>query len=240
MSTITSNGTHATTTSTAGVFDGDHDKVWPYTHHLRIQVTNRLIGGIPSAPNVIEGWLRAKTLGADAAIDKMVHDTMIERGVDASEAITEIATVGSVNGFKADGTGIYIEGRQLKSAIKEAASVAVAAGKLNARKWGTTNKGLSGFIAEHVMVDEDRMHLHRDGAPMVAPDGVQQRQVNTFRGTSFTLEEYAEAPYFEATIHADWDFGHDFWSTLWLTGEKQGIGACRSQGFGRYKVVGWD
>lgn len=26
---------------------------------------------------------------------------------------------------------------------------------------------------------------------------------------------------------------------LWLTGQQQGIGASRSQGFGRYEVVAW-
>ena len=27
---------------------------------------------------------------------------------------------------------------------------------------------------------------------------------------------------------------------IWLTGEQQGIGASRSQGFGRYEVTGWE
>jgi hypothetical protein len=27
---------------------------------------------------------------------------------------------------------------------------------------------------------------------------------------------------------------------LWLTGEQQGVGASRSQGFGRYEVIKWE
>ena len=30
------------------------------------------------------------------------------------------------------------------------------------------------------------------------------------------------------------------WAAIWLTAEKNGIGASRSQGFGTFKVVAWD
>lgn len=30
------------------------------------------------------------------------------------------------------------------------------------------------------------------------------------------------------------------WAMIWLTGEQQGIGATRSQGYGRYTVTRWE
>jgi hypothetical protein len=42
------------------------------------------------------------------------------------------------------------------------------------------------------------------------------------------------------TIATDWDFSQEEWATIWLTGEKQGIGATRSQGYGEYVVTKWE
>ena len=39
---------------------------------------------------------------------------------------------------------------------------------------------------------------------------------------------------------SDRDFAAEEWALLWLTGEQQGIGATRSQGYGRYEVTRWE
>ncbi len=67
-----------------------------------------------------------------------------------------------------------------------------------------------------------------------------QRFVSTFRGTGIQYEEYVEDAKINFTIASDYDFSEEEWAMLWLTGQEQGIGASRSQGFGRYKVIGWD
>ncbi len=63
----------------------------------------------------------------------------------AAEAVEPMADK-HVNGFRRDEHGLFVEGRQLKAGIKEAASVARAAGKLPA-KFGLTNKGILAYIA---------------------------------------------------------------------------------------------
>lgn len=145
-----------------------------------------------------------------------------------------------VNGFKRDEEGLFIEGRQLKAAIKEAASVAVAGGKLRARGWGTTNKGIQGFLAEHVVVVEDKLHLG-----VMEPSGVHQRFIHkTLPGrgriSAIHYEEYVEDATIDFTVRTDFDFDERDWAMIWLTGGEQGIGASRSQGFGRYEVTAWE
>jgi hypothetical protein len=195
-----------------------------------------LAGGTPTDPHVAEGWLKTK-LGVDRddLIREMVAEVMVERGVTADEATKIVDTNKHLNGFKRDEHGLYIEGRQLKAALKEAASVAVAAGKLNGRGWGKTNKGLLSYLAEHVFVVEERLHLG-----VAQPSGVAQRFVHTFRGSGIQYEEYVEDAKISFTVIADHDFTEKEWATIWLTGENQGLGASRSQGYGRYQVTRWE
>jgi len=195
-----------------------------------------IAGGTPTDPNVAEGWLKTK-LGADKddLIREMVAQTMVERGVTADEATKLVDTQKHLNGFKRDDRGLYVEGRQLKAALKEAASCAVAAGKLNGRGWGKTNKGLLSYLAEHVFVVEEKLHLG-----VTEASGINQRFVHTFRGSGIQYEEYVEDAKVDFTVMADHDFSERDWAAIWTSGEQQGIGASRSQGYGRYEVTRWD
>lgn len=195
-----------------------------------------IAGGTPTDPKVAEGWLKTK-LGVDKddQIRAMVAETMVERGITADEAVKAVDENKHLNGFKRDEQGLYIEGRQLKAALKEAASCAVAAGKLNGRGWGKTNKGLLSYLSEHVFVVEDRLHLG-----VTEATGINQRFVHTFRGSGIQYEEYVTDAKVDFTVMADHDFSEKEWAAIWTSGEQQGIGASRSQGYGRYEVTRWD
>lgn len=217
------------------VFAKYADKMYPHRFAGQLHV-GRIAGGTPTDPKVAEGWLRTK-LGVDKddLIREQVAQVMVERGVTADEATKIVDTSKHLNGFKRDEQGLYIEGRQLKAALKEAASVAVAAGKLNGRGWGKTNKGLLSYLAEHAFVVEERLHLGVNEAT-----GIAQRFVHTFRGSGIQYEEYVDDAKVDFTVIADHDFSNEEWATIWTAGENQGIGASRSQGFGRYAVTRWD
>lgn len=216
------------------VFDSYRAKAFPHQYAGQLLV-GTIAGGTPTDPKVAEGWLRTKLADRDELIVEAVETTMVERGISADEATKLVDSQKHLNGFKRDEHGLYIEGRQLKAAIKEAANVAAGAGKIPGKKYGTTNKGLLGFVAEHIFVVEDRLHLG-----VTEPTGIVQRFVHTWRGTGIQYEEYVEDAKVPFTIAADWDFGDEFWAMLWLTGEQQGIGASRSQGFGRYEITKWE
>lgn len=198
-------------------------------------VVGTLVGGIPSDPKVAEGWIRTK-MGqtSDSAVQQMVAQVMAERGVDADEAVRIANEMKNLNGFKREkDTGeLYIEGRQVKAMIKEAVNVAIAAKKVTQRGWGETRKNLLSFIAEHVFVVEDHI-----GLGVKEPTAVHQRFVHTWKGTGIQYEEYVEGAVVKFTLISDWDFEEKIWANIILTGERQGLGATRSMGYGQFEVT---
>lgn len=215
-------------------FAGYRAAAYPHQFHGQLTVAT-IAGGTPSDPSVAEGWLKTKLAEPDDLIRAKVAEVMVERGITAEEATAEVNKLKHLNGFKRDENGLYIDGRQLKAAIKEAGSIAVAAGKLKKSGWGSTNKGIKSFLAEHVFVLEDKLHLGVD-----EPSGIAQRFVHTFRGAGIQYEEYVENAVIDFTITTDQDLAEREWAMLWLTGEQNGIGATRSQGYGRYTVTRWE
>jgi hypothetical protein len=216
-------------------FAAHTNTAWPHRYNATITVTN-LAGGVPSDPNVAKGWLGTKLADKDDLIRDLVAQTMVERGITADEAAEQVDKLKHLNGFKRNEHGLYIEGRQLKAAIKEAAGVARATDKLK-MKWGTTNKGVLGFVAEHIMVVEDTLQLN-----VTEPSRVLQSFPKNPRTgqTGIQYTEVIDETSFDCTIIADYKFSDQEWAMLWLTGEQQGIGASRSQGFGRYEVTRWE
>lgn len=211
-------------------------KAWPYEYRGTLHV-GRIAGGTPTDPKVAEGWIKS-AIGTDNAdlLRQQIAEVMVERGVTEEEAVAEVDSLRHLNGFKRDDEhGLYIEGRQLKAAIKEAVSCAVAVGKLPSRGWGMTNKGSKAFVAEHICVVEDRLYLNTK-----KPSGIAQRFVHTHNGTGIQYEEYCDDVTVDFTITTDHKFPDEQWAMVWLTGEQQGIGATRSQGYGRYKVIKWE
>ena len=213
---------------------------WPFRYAGSLKV-GRLCGGIPTDPKVAEGWLRSKLgVANEALIQQQVAEVMLERGVGADQAVAEVDANRHLNGFKRDDNGLYIEGRQLKAALKEAAMVAANAGKLTTKGWGQSDdknyrKGIKAWFPEHVCVTEDRLPLG-----VTEPTGISQRFVHTSRGTGIQYEEYVDDAEIDFTILSDHPFTDEQWAMIWLTGEQQGIGATRSQGYGRYVVSRWD
>lgn len=220
---------------TDAAFAGYRTEAYPHMFSGQLTVAT-IAGGTPSDPSVAEGWLKTKLAEPDDLIRAKVAEVMVERGVTAEEATAEVNKLKHLNGFKRDENGLYIDGRQLKAAIKEAGSIAVAAGKIRKSGWGSTNKGIKSFLAEHVFVLEDRLHL----GGVTEPTGIAQRFVHTFGGAGIQYEEYVENAVIDFTVATDQELTEREWAMLWLTGEQNGIGATRSQGYGRYTVTRWE
>lgn len=210
------------------VFEHMRSKIWKHRYLVSLQVAN-LAGGVPTDPKVAEGWLKTKlAVDRDDLLKDLVAKTMVERGMTVEEAIEEANQFRNLNGFKRTENGVlYVEGRQVKAGIKEAANIAWPK-----ERWGPSKKGTRGFFAEHVFVEEDVIPLG-----VTAPDRIDQRFVQTFRGTGISYDEIVELAELEFHVITDHEFKDDQWATLWLYGEEQGIGATRSQGYGRYSVV---
>jgi hypothetical protein len=130
---------------------------------------------------------------------------------------------------------LYIEGRQLKAMFKEALMIGVGAGHIDATKWGKTSKAAKGFFAEHCFIEEEEILLG-----VTEPTTIEQAFVHTWRGAGIKLEEKLMDAELSFTIVADWDFDakvKNFFGILLSIGERNGIGASRSQGYGRFSTT---
>jgi hypothetical protein len=229
------------TTSTS-VFSRYNNESYRFRFEGRLEL-GTLVGGVPSDPKVAEGWLKSKLQDNDDRIREMVAEVMVERSVGVDEATEIVNSLKNLNGFKRTANGeLFIEGRQLKAAIKEAVSVAVAAKKLEMTGWGATRKWLTNFLPEHVFVLEETLLVFskEDGAPVKKPSGIFQQFVHTHRGSSIQYQEYITDAVINFNVISDHPFTTKDWAMIWTTGEKNGLGASRSQGYGTYQVTRWD
>ncbi len=232
----------------SGAFEKYNDDAWPFWYEGELRV-GILAGGIPQDPNVVESWIKTKLrdIRSDAEIQDVIATTMAELGLSEDEAVREASSkMVGMNGFKRDETGLYVEGRQLKAALKESVMVAANAGKLETGKWGKPDnasykKQIKGWFPEHFFIVEDRLHLFReDGTPVQVHDGVTQKFVHTHRGDSISYEQFVQNAHVPFTLKADFELKEQQWAMIWLTGQMQGFGASRSQEYGRYEMVKWD
>lgn len=231
---------------------GDLDRVFAkydklsYANHFDARLELKtLVGGCPSDPKVATGWLKSKLQEPDDRIREMVAEVMVERNVNADEATDIVNDMKNLNGFKRNPDGIlFIEGRQIKAAMKEAASCAVAAGKIEMTGWGKTRKWLKGFFPEHVFIDNETVLIYQriegELVPVTKPTSVLQQFVHTHRGSSIQYQEYVSDAVIEFKVLSDHPFTTKDWAMLWTSGEKQGLGASRSQGYGTYSVTKWE
>lgn len=222
------------------VFAKFMEQSYPLMYEATLAV-DTIFGGVPYDNDVAEGWIR-RNAGetSEEEIQRFIAKMIEERGVTMDEALG-MAKNRKVNGFRKDGRGLYIEGRQVKAAIKEAVSVAVAGDKINPRGYGMTNKSLIGFVPEHIFVPEWKVYLiDKAGQHVQKPTGVSQSFISTYLGTGITNTEYVEDVTLNFSILADWPLTEEDWAMIWTTGQLQGIGATRSQGYGAYIVTKWD
>lgn len=217
---------------------------YPFHYAATLHVA-QLVGGTPNNADVAEGWL-AKKMGitADDQIRAAAAQVMLELGIPLDEAIEHVKKKRIVNSFKQDENGLYLDARCAKAALREAVGVAVGSGKVVQRGWGYTQKWINAFFAEHVFVAERRIPLGR-----TEPDGVNQQFVHKGTMSSIKYEQCCTEVDLSFTVITDVDFDtrepnskndKPFWPLVWRTGEMQGIGASRSQGFGTYVVTRWE
>lgn len=225
------------------VFAQYQDRNYPHRFDGTLHI-NSIAGGVPMDPKVYEGHLRRKLApgGTDAAIASEVMAMMIENDISNTEAIEAYAKKGVV-GFRRDEHGLWYPGAHLKAAIKEAASIAAAEGRIKARGWGQTshNKGILSWLSEHIFVVEDRLYLGVDrDSPRVE---VEQSFVHkmTPKGP-ISAAQYTEVAYdveVAFTIESDHDMPESDWAAIWTTAERNGLGAARKMGYGTFEVVAW-
>lgn len=232
-----------------GMFDqDDSDGLWTW-YRGYVEFREKLMGGTPKSPKMIEGWLRKKAGLTDdeEELRRAMLRTLLELGAEVRpdmtfeemEAASEgLAALQQTNGFKRDAEhGLYVEGRVLKSAIKETVNILYAG-----TRWGKTAKGPKAFVAERAFPVEDRVYLGTDEPTAIdlfightsGPRGPQ---------SNLTYFEYVYQPSIEFHFQiakAEDVIRFDEWKAIWKHAQDNGIGALRSQGFGRFDIWEWE
>ncbi len=214
-------------------------------YRVTLTFVDKVMGGVPQDPNIIEGWLRKKFTGdGDAEIRAAMFRTLDELGVDVDTEMTmeqlyEVAKRAAAtqkgNTFFRDEFGLYLSAFQVKAMFKECTNIQFAG-----ERWGTTKKGPKNYLAERVFVDDHRVYLGRD-----EPDGthLQIGQVTGPKGPRSTLTYYdyalgASASFVVSSLHDCITPAQ--WREILVLGQKIGLGAIRSLGHGQFRVTAFD
>lgn len=220
-----------------------------------IEFRGRIVGATPSDPKLIEGWLRSKMgLTREDEIREMTVRTLVDLGLYATEnedeldttfgslaqAAEAIAKKSQTQRFKRDEHGLYIEDRIVKAMLREAVNILFPyQAPNNAGKWGVTRKAARSFFVERVFVNPAKIYL---GAS--EPTGIDLfvGHVSGPQGPRSTLGyyEYVERARctFDVIVMKD-EVKDEQWGEIWALAEEIGLGAMRSQSFGRFDVLAW-
>jgi len=226
-----------------GIFDTEADLFNRY--EARLVFRDKLVGGVPKDPRLIEGWLRSKAgINDDAEVRQAMLRTLTELGAEVKAEMTfddlvlasqAVAGLKQTTGFKVGSEGLYVEGRQVKAMLKESTNVL-----FGGERWGATKKGPRAFLAERVFVEPDKLWLG-----VREPAGVELMigHVTGATGPRSTLgyHEYVERPTlrFRVLVVRDCITAAQ-WGDVWVHAQENGFGAMRSQGFGRFYLREWN
>jgi len=207
------------------------------------RVTLHLIdiaGGTPAHPDMIKGWIDATNKEKSEAERQALKDATAE---ELPELATEKEEKSWVR-FKRDDKGIYVEGRCIKAALKEAANIVKNAVKTTDKKGNEVgSKALKSKFAECVFVAEDRIHVLTEEGDPVTEAQSEERPVHvmTAQGPRTSLKRsevlYDVKIIFTVQLAKTGAVSEKALFSALAYLDKLGIGADRSQGRGRSRDI---
>jgi hypothetical protein len=226
-----------------GVFDTQSTLFIRYA--ARLVFRDKLLGGVPRDPKLIEGWLRSRAGLTDGdEVRQVMLRTLSELGVDADASMTfeqleqaseAVAARKQTTGFKVGERGLYVEARQVKAMLKESTNVV-----FGGERFGPTRKTGKPFVAERVFVEPDQLWLG-----VTEPAGVEMTIGHVFSPTGprsiVGYHEFVQNATLEFRVLTMRDcLTPEQWADLWVHAQENGLGALRSQGFGRFYIEQWE
>lgn len=202
---------------------------------IKIRFREHVHGGVPRTEEMIQKWLEArvkKGILAGPEKDRIAAET-------AAEVEIEEKTEAAWSGFKRDSWGIYLEARQVKSGLREAAS---ALGIIKQKR------GFRQEIQHLLFVEPPHIALSRGGVQLAEPDGyeegvvhawTQQGKISAIKRNDFAGQVECEFTVRLVAVPGQKLTREDLERMLILM-QDGGLGANRSQGQGTFDVLAFD
>jgi len=196
-----------------------------------VQVKDRIVGGIPKSPDMIEGWVLGK--GVDELKREEISKNVLAN-LDVSDAVDEAIAKQWTTFLGNEKDGYYIEPRQVISMFKDGIRV---------KELNKVVPALTSKFSHGVRVKPEKIYLGKK------IDGWAEKplSVMTAKGPRTALKrfDYILAPKlaFEIWIACNMkdatgkDRTDEIIRLLLDWGQDEGIGASRSQGEGLYEIV---
>ena len=161
-----------------GVFDATSTLFERY--RARMVFRDKLVGGVPRDPKLIEGWLRSRAGIEDAQeIRQAMIRTLAELGVDVQadmsfeqleQAAEVLAARKQTTGFKVDERGLYIESRQVKAMLKESTNILFGGERWGAKGWLVTVAWRKFLDAARADTSRQHREVRVEVEPVPGPD----------------------------------------------------------------------
>jgi hypothetical protein len=217
-------------------------------YRIALTFANRVMGGTPQKPEIIESWLRTRILGGDEELRIQLIKTLDDIGIEIPADATREEVIAAANKMAAERQGntfrrteageLAIADYQVKALLKEA--TAVLDPWQDGHKWGATKKSAKSAVAEWLFVDE-----HAIGLGRMEPDGTHT-QVGHVTGpkgprSTLTYYDYCERASIAFTVSSvENRVTREQWERILVLGEKLGLGALRSLSHGQFCVTAFD
>jgi hypothetical protein len=210
------------------------------SYEVEIQINDRLVGGIPIVPegaeraDAYEAWARGQGVEEAPGFEQTLSEALAE---EPDMPVTTEEVAGLETGFRSDEEGIYVEARQVKAMLKEAAQ------RLGIIK---TVRGSRQVLQHDLIVRSadggQKLHLG-----LAEPSGKDSRPISvvTRQGprTAIRRFDYASQPTIRFVVRVlaggvgDGLVNEEKLRDMLEFGGELGLGADRSQGEGTFTVL---
>lgn len=238
-------------------------------YRVTIEFLTQLEGGVPTNPDMIRNWIRARMKKAGRAVGDEELERLVQEHANKAPRLAEAETTEAMvadsllwNTFARDVEGRpCFEARCVKAFFKENANilkdVLAAEAKAQGRGQKTKKDGSDGGsvyntmyrakVAEQLFVEGVYLPLMRRGEPLADVDGQAEKAVHvmTMQGPRNALKRFDFIDPERGPVSLAFDVRvlrdgvvteHDLLRML-EHGQENGMGASRSQGCGRFKVL---
>ncbi len=202
-------------------------------YRVRLHI-DHLVGGIPRDPTIIASWLAGRGV-----------KTNVEAVAKAEAEDIMAAQERSWKGFKQDSVGVYIEDRNIKGLLKQAAR-ALEMSKKKVDKEHVYIPAVLKKVSDNLLVEPRKIYPTRNLKKFQSPDGSEERAVHamTAQGprTGLKRSDYlddVELEFFLSPSHADLT-QRVLHSLVEYASFYLGIGSDVSQGDGKFQLVAFD